>query len=160
MFDLSAKILRQAIADANQVARTKKLLKGTTASAEAEHAKAVDARIRKFMDETAVTRIPPYQRDRVERQLRKCDTLNVRKFSDGKTEGSELDEEMAAIMKDPVNPLFVRKFIDATAARENVAAGVGSNGRQLLDNAIRAMSSTPEGKIRAKKLEERFASKV
>lgn len=81
---------------------------------------AVDARkakVRAFRDEMTTpdkagnARMTPAQFDELEPMLVGCDDSGVRKFRDGKTEGTELDERMAGIRSSFAEP--VRKFRDA-----------------------------------------------
>lgn len=105
-----------------------------------------DQAIAAFRDEmvtikNGVAAMTPVQFDSIRPMLEQCDVLAVRKFADGKTTGTALDEQMATI-RNSFKP--TRRFGDELPD----PLRTGANGAAAVDPAQRAklLSMTPEGK--------------
>jgi hypothetical protein len=142
MADAAAANLRVIQASKRDTVKLEGQLKAIKAAAVSDVNKILNDRIKQFMDSCA-TRIPPAQRPTIEKLLRKCDSTTVRKFSDGSKMGSELEEEMAAILKQfPVNQHLVRQFSDSSA--QTIAPGGKTHLSDRLATVRRVTGTMPE----------------
>jgi hypothetical protein len=128
---------------ADQQAQLDALRAGQTALARDQQQRLTEAKrdkVRRFCDELGVAgQLVPAARPAMEQLLLNCDDVTVRKFADGKTDGSELAERMAALKAAlPV----VRKFGD------KLADPLTGTGQPALSDADRTamLKATPLGR--------------
>lgn len=152
------KMMRDAAADVAEIRRTKAQLADILKTTQAEHGKITNDRIRQFMDECS-NRIPPAQRQFIEKSLRKCDGAVVRKFADGSKTGTELEEAMDDIRRTfPIDPRFVRKFSDGTVGDGGTVGSGGQSGRDRIEIAQRVLRAMPESAHLADSLGKRLST--